>query len=353
MIPLSKPAIGEDEKQAVLRVMDSGMLAQGPEVEALELEFAKTVGTEHAIAVNSGTSALLLSLMAAGIGVGDEVIVPSFTFAATANSVALAGAQPIFVDIDRQTYCLDPDAVEAAISSRTAAILPVHLYGHPADLGRLGAICRKASLELFEDAAQAHLATWDGRAVGSFGIGSFSFYPTKNMMSGEGGMITTSDDSVARRCRLLRNQGMERRYENEIAGFNCRMTDIHAAIGRAQLTKLEAWTVRRRAIAGYFSQNITTVETPSEASSATHVYHQYTVRVTGGRRDEFLELLGSNGIGAGVYYPFPVHQLPSFQRSDCLPETELAAKEVVSIPVHPALTDSEVEKIAEVVNGWS
>lgn len=352
VISLSSPHIGDAEREGVLRVLDSGMLAQGPEVAAFEEEFAALIGAQHAVAVNSGTSALHLAFLAAGIGPGDEVIVPSFTFAATANAVALAGATPVFVDIDLADFCMDVAAAEAAVTSSTAAIMPVHLYGHPARMDRLVELSERHGLTLFEDAAQAHLAAWDGQAAGTFGIGSFSFYPTKNMMSGEGGMITTSDSEVARKARLLRNQGMERRYANEVVGFNTRMTDLHAAIGRAQLTRIEEWTSRRRETAARYDEELATVGTPAVDPMATHSYHQYTVRVPD-RRDQFMAYLADQGVGAGVYYPTPVHRLPSFGLDLDLPATEQAAAEVVSIPVHPGLTREEVDTVIEVINSWS
>ncbi|MDJ0768347.1 MAG: DegT/DnrJ/EryC1/StrS family aminotransferase [Ilumatobacter sp.] len=352
MITLSAPHISDAERDSVLRVLDSGMLAQGPEVAAFEAEFAARIEAEHAVAVNSGTSALHLGLMAAGVEPGQEVIVPSFTFAATANAVRLAGAEPVFVDIELDTFCMSAEAAAAACTDRTAAVMPVHLYGHPADMDAFGRLCDRRGLLLVEDAAQAHLATWNDRFVGTFGLGMFSFYPTKNMTSGEGGMITTSDAELARAARLLRNQGMERRYENEIVGFNCRMTDLHAAIGRAQLARLDEWTSRRRDIAARYDRELTSVVTPCVAPAARHVYHQYTVRVLE-RRDAFVDHLHENGVGAGVYYPTPVHRLPSFGLDVDLPVTEAAASQVVSIPVHPRLTDDEVSRVIEVVNAWS
>ena len=238
-IPPVKPILGEDERREVERVLASGMIAQGPEVAAFEEEFGtELVGGRECVAVNSGTSGLHLGLLAAGVGQGDEVIVPSFTFAATANSVALTGATPVFADIERDHFCLDPDAVEAAVTEHTKAIMPVHLFGHPADVMALQAVADRHGLMLLEDSAQAHGATYGGRPVGSFGrFGMFSLYPTKNMTSGEGGMVACEDAELSRRVRLLRNQGMERQYANEVIGLNNRMTDIHAAIGRVQLTQ--------------------------------------------------------------------------------------------------------------------
>jgi dTDP-4-amino-4,6-dideoxygalactose transaminase len=351
MIPAAQPIIGDDERAAVDKVLLSGMLAQGPEVKAFEDEFSEIVAQRHCIAVNSGTSALHMAFVAAGIRQGDEVIVPSFTFAATANAVRLAGATPVFADIEQDYFNLSPQAVEAAITPRTRAIMPVHLYGHPAAMTELTAICQRHNLLLFEDAAQAHAASLNGTPVGAFGVaGSFSFYPTKNMTSGEGGMVTTGCDHIARQLRLLRNQGMERRYENEVIGFNTRMTDIHAAIGRVQLKKLAGWTATRQQNAAFLSKNITGVITPPTADNAVHVFHQYTIRVVEQDRDRFAEELTKRGVGSGVYYPTPVHRLPSFGLSVDLPTTEQVARECLSLPVHPSLTQADLESIVHAVN---
>jgi len=351
MIPAAKPLIGDEERAAVDRVLQSGMLAQGPEVAAFENEFSKVVAGRQCVAVNSGTSGLHLALVAVGIKEGDEVIVPSFTFAATANSVALTGATPVFVDIDPRTFTINPLAIEAAITPRTRAIQLVHLYGQPAAMKEIMAISVRHNLLVIEDAAQAHMASFDGTPVGAFGIaGIFSFYPTKNMTSGEGGMITTASDEVARQSRLLRNQGMEKRYVNEIVGFNTRMTDIHAAIGRVQLTKLTGWTEQRRSNAKFLDENLNGVVVPYVAPGAFHVYHQYTIRVVGHDRDAFAAEMTKRGVGNGVYYPTPVHRLPSFDHNFDLPETTLATKEVLSIPVHPSLSSEDLETIVSVIN---
>lgn len=351
MISLSKPVIGEDEKQAVLRVLDSGMIAQGPEVETFEKEFSALVSDHHCVAVNSGTSALHLGLLASGVERGDEVIIPSFTFAATANAVSLCGATPVFVDIDLDTYTIEPEAVRAAITDKTSAVLPVHLYGHPARMDALGEICEKKGLMLLEDAAQAHLASFQSKPVGTFGTAAFSFYPTKNMTSGEGGMIVTSNPDIARQAKLLRNQGMETRYQNEIVGFNNRMTDIHAAIGRVQLSHLHERTTSRQANAEFFNRNLKTVDAPFTHPDAIHVFHQYTIRTPD--RESLIELLTKEGIGHGVYYPIPVHKLPSFAKDFDLPNTRIASEQVLSLPVHPFLRPDETEKIVEVINSWS
>lgn len=351
MIQVAKPFIGDEERAAVDRVLRSGMLAQGPEVAAFEGEFSEIVESLCCVAVNSGTSGLHLALLALGVGTGDEVIVPSFTFAATANAVQLTGATAVFADIEPDYFSIDSSAVEAAITSRTKAIMPVHLYGHPANLNALRQLADKHGLTLVEDAAQAHAATVDGKPVGAWGeAGIFSFYPTKNMTSGEGGMVTTPDPEVARRLRLLRNQGMEKRYSNEIFGFNTRMTEIHAAIGRVQLGRLAEWTKRRQANAFFLSENLYGVVVPPTADWASHVFHQYTIRVLDHDRDRFAEELAARGVGSGVYYPTPVHRLPSFNLDFDLPNTELAAKQVLSLPVYPSLTQSELETIVSVVN---
>jgi perosamine synthetase len=354
MIPAAKPIIGEEEREAVDRVLRSGMLAQGPEVAAFESEFSEFVGGRHCVAMNSGTSALHLGFLAAGIQPGDEVIVPSFSFAATANAVALAGATPIFGDIDPKTFNLDPDHVETLITSKTKAIMPVHLYGHIAAMDRFDEFSTKYGIKIIEDAAQGHLASLNGRNSGEFGIvASFSFYPTKNMTAGEGGMVVTDSPEIARTLRLLRNQGQEIRYQNEIVGFNTRMTDIHAAIGRVQLRKLTGWTKQRQNNAAYLDAHLENVVTPFVAPHTTHSYHQYTIRIPGGssdKRDAFMKALAERGVGSGVYYPTPIHRLPSFRLDLNLPETELVIKECLSLPVHPSLTQNDLETIVSAVN---
>lgn len=353
-IPPAKPLIGDQERAAVDRVLRSGMVAQGPEVAAFESEFAAHfVEGRPVVAVNSGTAGLHLGLLASGVGPGDEVIVPSFTFAATGNSVALTGATPVFVDIEPETFTLDPAAVEAAVTERTKGIMPVHLYGHPARMRELAEVAQRHGVALYEDAAQAHGASLDGRPVGTFGtFAMFSLYPTKNMTSGEGGMIAAADEDIARRARLLRNQGMERQYENELIGFNARMTDIHAAIGRVQLTKVDAWTATRRQNAAFLDANLEGVTVPPVADGAVHVYHQYTVRVPEDRDGFVRALREEHAVGSGVYYPIPNHRLPSlapYAPGLDLPETERAAREVVSLPVHPSLTAADLDRIVAAV----
>ncbi len=353
-IPAAKPIIGDEEREAVDRVLRSGMVAQGPEVGAFESEFgAHFADGRETVAVNSGTAGLHLGLLAAGIGPGDEVIVPSFTFAATGNSVALTGATPVFADIEPDQFTLDPASVEAAVTPRTKAIMPVHLYGHPAHMTELAAIAEKHGLMIFEDAAQAHGAALHGRKVGTFGrFAMFSLYPTKNMTSGEGGMIVAETPELARNARLLRNQGMEQQYRNELVGFNARMTDIHAAIGRVQLTKVDAWTEQRRRNAAFLDANLRGVVTPPVADGAEHVYHQYTIRVVDDRDGFVAALREEHAVGSGVYYPIPNHRLPSlapYAPGLELPETERAAAEVVSLPVHPSLTEADLDRIVAAV----
>jgi dTDP-4-amino-4,6-dideoxygalactose transaminase len=349
MISLAKPQIGRSEIRSVVRVLKSGQLAQGRIVSQFEQAFSRHVDGRECVAVNSGTSALHLALLSLGIGPGDEVIVPSFTFAATANSVSLTGATPIFVDINLATFNIDPQAIVSAITPRTRAIQVVHLYGLPADMPQILKIAKKYGLLVVEDAAQAHLATISGQSVGTFGdAAAFSFYPTKNMTSGEGGMIVFNSNGSARTARLLRNQGMEKRYENEVVGFNLRMTEIHAAIGVEQLKKLTNWTTKRQENASYLSAHISGVEIPHVPALFSHVYHQYTIRVQ--KRKLFSEELIKKGIANDVYYPTPVHKLASFMRDQELNSTQIASETVLSIPVHPALTKRELKKIAHGVS---
>lgn len=351
-IPPAKPIIGDEERQAVDRVLRSGMLAQGPEVKAFEEEFAAHFGLGRAcVAVNSGTSGLHLGLLSAGVKAGDEVIVPSFTFAATANSVALTGARPVFADIEPDSFCLDPAAVEAAVTERTVGIMPVHLYGHPANMPGLAEVAQRHGVQLFEDAAQAHGATLHGTPVGAFGtFAMFSLYPTKNMTSGEGGMVSVADAEVERLMRLYRNQGMEVQYHNEVVGFNARMTDIHAAIGRVQLTKVDGWTAARRDNAAFLSANLSGVTAPAVADGAVHVYHQYTIRVPEDRDGLAKALREEYGVGSGMFYPVPNHRLKPFAAAVDLPATEQAAAECLSLPVHPSLTRGDLERVVTAVN---
>ena len=349
-LSIAQPIIQRDDISAVKKVLKSGNLAQGPEVAKFESEFSDLVDGRSCVAVNSGTSGLHLALLALGIGPGDEVIVPTFTFAATANSVALTGATPIFVDVDPLTFNMNPEGIVAAISAKTKAIQVVHLYGLPAAMDEILKIARERKLLIVEDCAQAHMASIGGKPVGTFGDAAvFSFYPTKNMTSGEGGMIVTSEENVALICKSLRNQGMMKKYENELRGFNLRMTDIHAALGRTQLKKLSDWTNRRIDNASVLSSRISGLQTPVSPKGFKHVFHQYTIRVKQ-NRDSFISKLGDKGIGAGVYYPKPVHALPAYALSLDLPIANTLCNEVVSLPVHPSLRMRDLRRISSNVN---
>lgn len=355
MIPISKPILGASEKDAVLQVLDTGMLVQGPRTEQLEREFVQATGAKYAVAVANGTAALHLALLAHGIGAGDEVITSPFTFIASVNSILFCGARPVFADIDAATFNLNPAQVEEKITPRTKAILPVHLYGNPCDLDAINAIAARHNLIVIEDAAQAIGATYKGQTIGSFNTTCFSLYATKNVMCGEGGMITTNDETIARQCRLLRSHGMERRYYHDMLGYNLRLSDLHAAIGVAQMTQLAEFTTRRRAHAEFFNQHIEAVITPRAQAGYGHVFHQYTVRVNHGRaRDAAVKQLNEAGVGTGIFYPVPAHQ----QKHICelglgnvsLPVAEQMAREVLSLPVHPLLNSDDLEKIVFEVN---
>jgi dTDP-4-amino-4,6-dideoxygalactose transaminase len=356
MINMAKPQIGAEEKQAVLDVLDSGIIAQGPRVKAFEESFAAMCGVKHAIATTSGTTALHVAMLANGIGKGDEVITSAFTFIASANSVLYVGAIPVFVDIDPATFNINPDLIEAAITTRTKAILPIHLYGLPCNMDRIMMIAEKHGLIVIEDACQSHGAEYKGRKVGSFGTGTFSLYPTKNMTSGEGGMITTNDPVIDEKCRVLRQHGMRKRYYHDELGYNFRMTDIHAAIGLAQLKKLDRFNEIRQGNAKFLSTNLRGVVTPTAPEGCNHVFHQYTVRVPGGKRDALRAYLQEKGIGSEVYYPVPIHQQTFYVRDlgykQSLPETERAAQEVLSLPIHPALSSTDLEAIVATVNDF-
>jgi len=351
MIPIARPQIGEDEKQAVWAVLESGMLAQGPRVAEFEGKFAAYCGVRHAVATSSGTTALHVALLAHGLGPGDEVITTPFTFIASANTVRYVGATPVFADIDPLTFNICPEAVEAAVTERTKAIMPVHLFGLSCDMDALMDIAERHHLAIIEDACQAHGATFRGQRAGSFGIGCFSFYPTKNMTTAEGGMITTDDDAIAERARVIRQHGMRRRYYHDEVGYNFRMTDVHAAIGLAQLPRLESFNEARIANAAYLNAHLKGVITPTTPEGYRHVFHQYTVRVPGGRRDDVVTGLRERGVGCGVYYPVPVHRQRIYADVTCsCPEAERASEEVLSLPVHPGVKRADLGQIVKAVN---
>ncbi len=363
VIPMARPIIGEEEIAEVDAVLRSGILAAGPKTTEFEQAFAAFTGVRYAVAVSSGTAALCLALQAHEIGVGDEVITSPFTFIATANAVVSTGARPVFADIHPDTFNLDPEDVTRKLTSRTRAIVPVHLYGQPCNMAAIKAIADTYRLVLIEDACQAHGAACAGRNAGSFGTGCFSFYPTKNMTTGEGGMITTDDEEIDRRLCLLRNHGQTRRYHHEVIGYNQRMTDIAAAIGLCQLRRLPEHNALRIANAGQLSAGLAGIpglRIPYVSPDVRHVFHQYTVRITPEAevsRDEFRFGLRERGITTEVYYPTPVHRQPLYRKlgyDDSLPAAEQAAQEVVSLPVHPALSREDIryiiESIREVMN---
>lgn len=354
MIPISSPQIGEEEKQAVLSVLDSGMLAQGRQVFALEALFTDLCHTRHAIATSSGTSALYLALLANGIGPGAEVITTPFTFIASVSAIIHAGATPVLVDIDEDTFNIDPSLIESAITPATSAILPVHLYGYPCDMDPIMEIANRHNLLVIEDAAQAVGATYKGKPVGSFGTGCFSLYATKNATAGEGGMITTDDSSIADRCRLLRSHGMRSRYHYETLGYNLRMSDIHAAIAVVQMGRLREFTAKRRSNAAYLSSHITTFPTPTVREGYDHAWHQYTIRAPGEyERGVAVQELRRKGIGTGIFYPSLVHGHAFIHRAirgEWLPVADRLSQQVFSLPVHPGLTKSDLEQIVQAVN---
>jgi perosamine synthetase len=350
IINLNKPKISLKTRLKVNSVLKSGILTQGKEVSGFEEDFSNYVEERPCVAVNSGTSGLITALLALNVGVGDEVIVPSFTFAASANAILLVGAKPIFIDIHPNTYCLDESKLKKLINSKTKAIMAVHIFGLPANMQEICRIAKENKLFVIEDAAQAHLARIGSQSVGTFGDAAvFSFYPTKNMTSAEGGMVVFANKDLARIGRLLRNQGMEEKYKNEIAGFNFRMSEIHAAIGKSQLKQVESWTEKRIQNANSLARMIEAVAPPETPNTFKHVFHQYTIRIVK-YRSKVIEHLSSKKIQTGVFYPVPVHELKPFRYDIKLSETDIACKEVLSLPVHPHLSKRDLIRIADSVN---
>jgi perosamine synthetase len=354
MIPISKPDIGVAEEEAVLEVLRSGMLAMGERTERLERAWAEYCGVEHAVFMANGTLSQEALLRALGIGPGDEVITTSFSFNATASVILQVGATPVFVDVREDDFCIDPERVAAAITARTRAIMPVHLYGLVADMDPLQEIAGRHSLIIIEDAAQAIGASYRGKRAGQFGPAMFSLYATKNVTSGEGGMATTDDDSLAERLRLYRNHGMRVRYHHDELGTNLKPTDVAAAIGLVQLAKADQMHSRRRENAARLTAGLADYLVPSVPPGREHVWHQYTMRFPG-QRDEIAAALRERGVGTLAYYPVPIHRqsylqerLPGASSLD-LPVTDRLADEVLSIPVRPNLTDGEVEQVIEAV----
>jgi dTDP-4-amino-4,6-dideoxygalactose transaminase len=354
MISISRPQIGEEEKAAVMKVLESGQLAQGPRVQEFEEKFAAWSNTKYAVATSSGTTALHVALLAHGIGEGDEVITTAFSFIASANCILYANARPVFADIEGQYFMLDPGDLEKRITPKTKAIIPVHLFGQMSDMEPIYAIAQKHNLAIIEDACQSHGAKYQGKSVGAWGTACYSFYPTKNMTTIEGGMITTNDPAIAERARLIRNHGSPKRYLHEMLGFNFRMTDLQAAIGLAQLAKVDGWNQKRKENAAFLTSHLMKVDgitPPAVRPGSEHVFHQYTIRAKS--RDKALEQLGQKGVGVGVYYPIPIHKQPLYQKLGyevSLPVTEQSALDVLSLPVHPALSQTELDEIVRVVS---
>lgn len=352
MINIAKPIIGDEEIEAVTEVLKSGMLAQGPKVDEFQKAFAEYTESKYAVATSSGTTALHAALKAVGVDKGDEVITTPFTFAATSNSVLYSDATPVYCDIDPETFTLDASKIEEKITDKTKAILPVHLYGQPADMCPIMEIAEKYDLKVIEDAAQAHGSTYKGKKIGSIGdMGCFSFYPTKNMTTGEGGMVTTNDEDLEEKAGMIRAHGESKRYEQSLLGYNYRMTDIAASIGLVQLENIDEFNRIRNENAEYLNEALSDVEgvtTPKVADNRTHVFHQYTIRVPH-KRDEFRDFLTKNGIGTGVHYPIVLYNQPYYKKlgitGNC-PEAECAAKQVISLPVHPSLTKEDLDTVA-------
>ncbi len=360
-IPIARPIIGQEEIDAVEKVLKSGMLAQGEAVKSFEDEFAAYLGVKNAIAVNNGTVALDLAIKALDLEPGSEIITPAFTFIATANCALYQGLRPVFADVDEKTFNIDPDDLQERITPRTKAVIGVHLYGQPFPLSAVQEICQDRNIALVEDCAQAHGAEWKGKKVGSFGTGCFSFYPTKNMTTGEGGMITTDDDALASRLRLLRSHGDSGKYNHISLGYNYRMMNLQGALGRVQLRHLEEFTARRIANAGYFNDHIKArgISTPFRTDGVRHVYHQYVVRIEdefSDSRERLMEYLQAKGVGSAVHYPKAVYQQPFYRDlgySDVsCPVAEDVSRRVMSLPVHPALSADDLRYIAETMNSF-
>ena len=364
MINIAAPVIDSEERRAVNEVIESGMLAQGPKVAELEKNWAEYCGVKHALAVNSGTAAIHCALYAAGVKEGDEVITTPYSFIATINPILMLGARPVLVDIDEETFNIDVSKIEAAITEKTKAIVPVDLYGQPCDWAELQEIAKKHDLKIIEDACQAIGAEYKGIKAGALGdFGCFSLYATKNIMCGEGGIVTTNSDEASAAIRSFRQHGMVAPYEYADLGYNYRMSDLHGAIAVEQLRKVDRFTAQRQRNASLLNEalaGVKGIELPRVADNRSHVYHQYTILLDEGiSRDEFVAKLREKGVGAGVYYPKPLHAYPhiaklGYEAGDFPVAEDLAAR-VVSLPVHPKVTDEDIEVIAaavkESVNG--
>lgn len=358
MISISKLNLGKQELSAISKVIKSGNLTQGKKVTEFEQAFAKYIGTKYAVAVSSGTAALYLSLLALGVGKGDEVITTPFSFIASANAILYTGAKPVFVDIDEKTFNINPKLIEDAITKKTKAIVPVHLYGLPCEMDSIQNIAKKHKLFIVEDACQAHGAKFKNKKVGTFGdMGCFSFYATKNMTTVEGGMVTTNNKRLCEKLQLLRSHGSKIKYHHEILGFNFRMTDISAAIGLVQLRRLPKFNKARIKNAGSLTKNLSGIQglqVPFVSPRTTHVFHQYTIKIDKEiDRNGVIESLIKKGIKTEVYYPIPIHKQKLYQSlgyKDKLLVAENVAKTVLSLPVHPYLLKKELKQIVSALS---
>jgi perosamine synthetase len=357
-IPIAKPDFGREEEAAVKEVLESGILASGPRTKQFEKEFAGYIGVEHAVAVANGTVALDVALKALNLGPGDEVITSAFSFIASGNCILFQNAKPVFADIDPRTFNIDPSDVAEKITAKTKALIPVHMFGQPANMDALKEIAEDKGIALVEDAAQAHGAEYKGQKAGSIGkMGCFSFYATKNMTAGEGGMVTTSDAELARKARLLINHGQSRKYHHDTLGYNYRITDLCAAIGSVQLKKLDEFNTKRIENAKLLTQGIRKLHGLTEPyvdEDVKHVFHQYVVRVEEEfpiDRDELVDRLTERGVGVAVHYPIPIYRQPLYQKlgyrdTDC-PNTEDACRRVLSLPVHPQVDKNDIKYILD------
>ena len=359
-IPIAKPILGKEEEEAVREVFESGILVQGKKVRQFEREFARYIGAKYAVAVANGTMALDTALKALKLGPGDEVVTPAFSFIASSNCILYQGARPVFADINQRTFNIDPSSVANKVNAKTKAIIPVHLFGHPADMDALRETAEDHEIALVEDAAQAHGAEYKGEKLGGLGdIGCFSFYATKNMTTGEGGMITTNNGELARRARLLRDHGQTEKYHHLILGYNYRMTELSAAVGLVQLKKLDELNEKRIKNAKMLNEGIEKIRgltPPYVEEYAKHVFYQYVVKVEEDyplERNELADHLEKMGIGVAVHYPTPIYRQPlyhelGYDKMIC-PMAEESCKRVLSLPVHPSVDEEDIQYILDVL----
>jgi perosamine synthetase len=356
MIHIAKPIIGQEELDNVREVLESGMLAQGKWVKRFEGEFSKFSEVKYAAACSNGTAALDLAMRAIGIGPGDEVIVPDFTFIATANSVVFQNAKPVFAEVNEDNFNIDPEDVAKKITDKTKAVIAVHLFGQAADMKELQEVCAERHIKIIEDACQAHGAKYHDKVVGGIGdVGCFSFYPTKNITCGEGGMVTTNNPEIDEKIRVLRDQGQSEKYVHTRIGFNFRMTDIAAAIGSAQLGKISEFTKKRQDNAKELTEGLSKIEgvtTPKIDDGKEHVFHQYVIKVEKDR-DQAMKILREKEVGTAVHYPTPIHKQPSYKElgypDDICPTCTRLSEQVLSLPVHPSVSNEDISKIIQAV----